>query len=569
MSTDFDYGAWLVELKAAADDELFAKLAECKPPQEPLARAQLREALVKVLKGKVASPAGVADACLGAAGDRAKERDPSDNRPLLPSTGDLRDLTAKAWTHIDGWRSETDHRRFIGRYGTAIARLENAKGNLTTVTIDRARAVNLLAECIAWTNDGDPTFPPPIVAENLLVTPDPPVPSLERIVEVPVLGADGSVRDQAGYDPVTCCFLRPADGLRVRPVKTRPTAADVKEARDLIRELVADFPFRGKAEGDTGDHERAHAYSVLLQPFVRALIPGPTPLHLFDAPAPGTGKTLCAEALSVPALGGRKLPSFAEAHGDEEWRKRITAKLRDAPEYVLIDNIRRQLNSSSLASALTTSSVEDRLLGVSEMVHLPVRCVWIVTGNNATLSDEMTRRCARVRMDAQCEFPEDRDVEFKHPDLLAWAQEQRGELIWATLSLARDWIVAGRPDPVLGARLGGFEGWMHVVGGILEHAELGTILGNTGELRKANRDPSLGTFLEAVWLRLGPREWAAREAVELGQQHLEIGMGPDAQLAQVLGIKLRSFVDRPFTNYTLRRGDDSDHSALWKVEKTS
>jgi len=493
-------------------------------------------------------------------------------RPAMHVAGDLDDMTTEAWAHVVAWSSRVDHRRFLARYGTSIVGLEEVDGGLVTVAWTRARALHVLARAVAWVRgEGDKTrsaFPPKEIADNLLVTPNPPLPALERIVEVPVIGADGTVRTDAGYDPATRCFLQPAPGLVVEAVRSHPTARDVTRARGLLRELVADFPFKGHGDGDDGAHERTHAYAALLAPFVRALIDGPTPLHLIEAPSPGSGKSLLAAAVAAPTLGVRPLPAMTEAAGDE-WRKRITAKLRLAPSFVLLDNLRNVLDSSSLASALTATTVEDRLLGASEMVAVPVRCTWLATANNPALSDEMTRRAVRTRLDAEVEFPEERDG-FLHPHLLQWAREHRGELVWSALTLSREWVTAGRPDPSPPARLGGYEAWTHVVGGILEHAGLGTVLGNTGELRTVARDGGPGAFLAAAWTRFGPAEWTSTAAIELGQEHLDLGSGGDSQLAHALGNRLRLIVDRPFGEYVLRRpGRTQANTARWTVEKVA
>ena len=54
----------------------------------------------------------------------------------------------------------------------------------------------------------------------------------------------------------------------------------------------------------------------------------------------------------------------------------------DSPEVVVIDNIRGTLDSAAVSSVLTSTVWGDRRLGVSELVHLPVRCTWAATGNN-------------------------------------------------------------------------------------------------------------------------------------------------------------------------------------------
>ena len=113
----------------------------------------------------------------------------------------------------------------------------------------------------------------------------------------------------------------------------------------------------------------------MLQPFMRDLIRGPVPNHIFDAPAPGTGKTLMARAALLPCTrpaGGRD----GDCRDEEEWRKRIGAKLMAAAPVVFMDNIKTgtPFDSAALASAITSyPKWEDRRLGVSEMPQMPVR----------------------------------------------------------------------------------------------------------------------------------------------------------------------------------------------------
>ena len=73
------------------------------------------------------------------------------------------------------------------------------------------------------------------------------------------------------------------------------------------------------------------------------MIDGPTPLHLIEKPTPGTGATLMVDAVATIVTGGG-VSVMVEGRDDEEWRKRITAKLRQVPSLILIDNLRRQLD---------------------------------------------------------------------------------------------------------------------------------------------------------------------------------------------------------------------------------
>ena len=219
----------------------------------------------------------------------------------------------------------------------------------------------------------------------------------------------------------------------------QPTSLEVDRAKHFILdELLGDFLF-------VNDRECVHAVELLILPFVRALIDGPTPLHLIEKPTPGTGATLLTDVLIYPATG-RPIAAMTEGRDEDEWRKRLTAKLRTGSAAVLIDNLKRPLVSASVAAAITSTVWEDRILGTSDMTRLPVRCAWIATGNNPTLSSEIARRTVRIRLNAKQDRPWLRD-RFRHPDLRLWVSAHRHELVAAALTLVRAWIAAGKPDP--------------------------------------------------------------------------------------------------------------------------
>lgn len=170
-----------------------------------------------------------------------------------------------------------------------------------------------------------------------------------------------------------------------------------------------------------------------------------------------------------------------------------------------LDNINRKIEGAELASALTTGRWTDRLLGFTKTVNVPVRCTWIFAANNPDMSNEIRRRCIRIRLDAKVERPELR-TNFKHKDLEGWVRANRGELIWACLTLIQNWIAKERPEgnaPVKGS----FEQWSRVMGGILECAGVDGFLGNEDALRE--RADSEGRakreFLSTWWDEYGEK----------------------------------------------------------------
>ena len=344
----------------------------------------------------------------------------------------------------------------------------------------------------------------------------------------------------------------------------RPTPVEVAAARGLIcDDLLGDFPFVSPAE-------RAHAVALLLLGFLRAMVDGPTPLHLIEKPTPGTGATLMVDAIAT-ILTGAGASVMTEGRDDEEWRKRVTAKLRQIPSLVLIDNLRHKLDSSAVAAALTAPFWEDRILGVSEMARLPIRCVWIATGNNPEFSNEMARRLVRIRLDAHVERPWQRNG-FRHPDLMIWVRANRARLVAACLTLCQAWIAAGRPR---GTRtIGSYENWAQIMGGVLEVAGIEGFLGNLDEMMEASDSEGAvwRGFVSAWWNRFGTAEVGTGDLYELanGEPPLPLGSGNEKSQRTRLGKSLGRMRDRVFAvegrKVRLRALGVSHQAKRWQLE---
>jgi putative DNA primase/helicase len=494
--------------------------------------------------------------------DGAEWRSRLGERPTIVLSGDLADVTRAAWAAIDAANSPP----FLFSLGSLPVRLErDDSGALVTrvLTLDRARYVLArVAEFIepkkgrgAAAKPAEDTFPPLAVVHDVLAKPEPPLPKLTSIVEVPVLTRDGRIREVPGYDPAAGVYFEPPSGFVLPAVPAHPTARDLVAAVALIADdLLGDFPFLSLTE-------RAHAIGLLVLPFVRELIDGPTPLHVAEAPGPGHGKTLLLHALLAPALGR---PPALMAHpggrNDEEMRKRLTAILASGCRAAVFDNLHGRLDSAALATALTAREWTDRLLGRTEMTSFPVTIIWAASANNATLSLEMARRSVRMRLDAGAERPWQR-TGFRHSNLMAWTLEHRPALVAAALTMGRAWIDAGRPPGPRG--LGMFESWARVVGGILTVAGLEGFLGNLDDLYEtADRDGAeLRAFIAAWWAAHGSERRAAADLVTLEPLPGRVAEGKDTGCTRRLGNLLADLRDRRFTVA------DADATLTVKVEQ--
>ena len=469
---------------------------------------------------------------------------PAGKLPVLRAdNGDLAEVTDRCW---DTLRAANDP-PWLYRCAARPAWIEPDDGGRPVpkeLTENRLRHV--LAQLITWssrTKTGDlaPAYPPAGVVANLLATPDPDLPVLAGIVTAPVFGAAGELLTTPGYHPATELLYLPPAGFAVPPVPDQPSATEIAAARALLLDdMLGDFPFVGEAE-------RAHVLALLLLPFLRPMIKGPTPLHLIEKPEAGTGATLMVDAIAIVTTGS-SVNVMVEGRDDEEWRKRLTAKLREIPSLVLIDNLRRTLDSAPLAAALTAPVWDDRILGKSENVHFPIRCTWIATGNNPQFSNEMARRLVRIRLDAETDQPWLRDG-FRHQNLLGWVRENRGRLVAACLTLGRAWIAAGSPRHA--RTIGSFEEWSHVVGGVLDVAGVPGFLGNLKETyQTTNAEGSAqSVFITAWWGRHGALPVGTAELFDLAvtcDPALPVGDGSERSQRIRLGKLLGSLRDRVF-----------------------
>jgi hypothetical protein len=397
----------------------------------------------------------------------------------------LREIVSDAWFAIHRANEHGGtiypHIPFLFHRAGRLVRLVIGEFGPEIDEMDEDAVFGLLARTADWhraTEDADvETSPPRDAARDMLAYPDLHLPMLEGVISTPVFGRQGELIMTDGYHRDDRLWLSPDPSLDLGPVPDEPTAEHVAAARALLLDdLLVDFPFV-----DASD--RAHAIAAMVLPFIRRMIDGPTPMHLIEAPTMGSGKGLLANLISITATGAaceaRTLPE-----SEDEIRKMLTAELMKGRPIILLDNAndRKQLHSSSLASVLTSVRWTDRKLGESIMASVPNHAVWLMTANNPNLHLELTRRCIRIRIDPRVDRPWKR-TSFKHPEIATWAKENRAALVGAIVTLIRAWMAAGKP--LDRARLGSFERWSSVIGGILDVAGIPGFLANLDQLYEA------------------------------------------------------------------------------------
>jgi hypothetical protein len=493
---------------------------------------------------------------------------------IVVNNRQLPDVTAEA---IEALSARNDPPEIFVRAGRLVRVREDENGSPQIQPMDDPHIKGRLARVanyVRTTEKGETkVIPPDWLVKDVGQLPHWPFPSLEAVVEAPIMRPDGTIFDTPGYDPKTRLYYRPGEGFDVGAIPAAPTKADTRRAIRLLDEAVGEFPYEDGASA-------ANTLALMLTPLVRQAVNGPVPLALIDKPQAGTGGSLLAETIAIIG-SGRTAEMLGAPRDEEEWRKQITAKLAAGATMVTVDNVEGALYAPSLARALTARTWTDRVLGRSETVTVSQRATWIATGNNIQLRGDLPRRCYWIRLDARESRPWQRE-NFKHPDLLSWVTKNRGRLVHALLVLARAWFAAGEPKAPDLPRLGSFEVWAATVGGMVAFAGIPGFLGNLAALydQADAGGAEWETFLQAWWEELDaskPITVAELSKVVTSNDDLRGALPGD--LAEAFGKSAGSFSRRLGTALAKRAGtrygEDGMHivragefrrAVRWKLE---
>ena len=380
--------------------------------------------------------------------------------------------------------------------------------------------------------------PPAFVSADMVASPRRDLPAIETVVYAPTLGRDGGLLIDPGYHASDALWYEAERAVRT-------VRMSVPEARGVLEDWLADFPFARQSD-------RAHALALFLLPFVRRLIDGPTPVHLLEAPQPGTGKSLLGQVL-MRVAHGRDVPLAPWDRDEKERKKTITTYLMAGRAVVFFDNVKGQISSESFENATTSRRWVDRVLGITGDVEVPIFAVWLMTSNNATMSPDMARRTCRIRLVRHTPFDA---TTARHPDIEAWTDEHRDELVSAALTLIGDWLLRGRPG--CSGTLATYEAWARVVGGILANAGVEGFLSDRAEFLE-RADPTTAEWAALVEAWIADCDGAGRSATDLLQlcdkldvlQRETEGSSERARATR-FGSALRARIDASFGGRQLR-----------------
>jgi len=399
------------------------------------------------------------------------------------------------------------------------------------------------------------------------------IPYIKGLISAPVIRPDGSLLLDAGYDSDVGLCYRPAPALILPPIPENPTKEDaITAANFVMNEVLKDFPFVDNAS-------KANALAAFLTPIIRPMIKGCVPMTLVDKPSPGTGASKLLDLISIVATG-RPMAALSPPGDEEEWRKLITGLMRDGAALVCLDNIASDLKADALSRVLSSIIWKDRTLGKPDAVEYPQRAAWYATGNNLTLSGDIPRRSYLLQLDAKMARPWERTA-FRHANINQWTEENRGALLAALLTMARAWVVAGRPS---GCKtiIGGFDEWVTIAGGILSFADVTGFLDNLPKLYEEvdSGSDEWGEFFQAWydWRTIGVSSNDVLD--EVRNPYTALGKCTPPELAEKIkfhspgdakkvGLALRKKLNVRYKNGFMLSQEDDTHAKrkVWKVLK--
>lgn len=403
---------------------------------------------------------------------------------------------------------------------------------------------------------------PDLVAKTLVARPSPGFRPLTSVIRTPTLRPDGSILEQPGYDSATGLYYLP-DDVSYAPIAQEPTRAKALAALRFLGEPLQDFPF-------CTDAHRAGALCYLMTCVLRSAIDGVTPGFGFDAPDPGTGKTLFARMGGWIAQG--KDPALeAYRHEVEEQEKRATSTLLQGKPIVIWDNIRHRFGSEITDLLITGRYFTGRVLGSSSMPDLLNNTVWCFNGNNLRLNNaDSIRRLIWIRMAYPKGDPTKR-TDFKIHGLQKWVIARREKLVRACLTVARYGVLNPKPLPPYAS----FEEWSVLIRqpvvDLLENPEADPLNGFPSEDPDIYEEGAAIAAFYAEWLNIidhpltynAPSKWTICEMLKndsLRDQIAQLAPGDQDKRAKAFGELLKRWKGRA----VLITGE-SEYRGSWRL----
>ena len=359
--------------------------------------------------------------------------------------------------------------------------------------------------------DIEKPYPVPVpqqVIAKMLDNPSTLAPVVRGLVSHPVITPDGVVINKEGINPATGLILQYGGAQFWTPNKV--SRKDAGKSVERIKEsLFSEYRFR-ETPGH-GDLYRTAAVALLLTGVNRRLLDN-SPAGAVIANVQGTGKTTLMRSIHV-VLTGRDMPVSTLSSNQDESNKAMLAMLLESPAMVCFDNVLDgfEISDPTLAKAITSPFFKGRVLGRSQEVSVPTNTLFIVNGNNITLSADLVRRFLTIQLTTDTARPEQR--KFAHADVVQHTLSLRESIILDCLKITKAYIDADCPlNHDENVASSGFGMWDRMVRLPLLWACDVDVLGTFDLNREqSTEEQSMVGVMQCLWTIFGSRNFSSSE----------------------------------------------------------
>ncbi|MEO5712582.1 MAG: hypothetical protein ABIT37_03765 [Luteolibacter sp.] len=238
---------------------------------------------------------------------------------------------------------------------------------------------------------------------------------------------------------------------------------DLERAVAYLRDLLKDFPF-----GDVGRSlavQIAAMLTVYCQLLFEPLVK--FPMIFFNANREGSGKSRLAEFCIYPVYGEADSLTFAD---NDEFTKKLDTWAKKGVAYTFLDDVSGYVDNNDLNRWLTSPKWSIRKMHSQDDQSFLNQTLTALTGNQATLSKDLTRRMLMVDLFSP-ELAKDRQSKLSMTIDQEWlaAPENRGNMLSALYALVRNWTEAHACKRYEKA-IPSFEGWSRMIPAIVTAA---------------------------------------------------------------------------------------------------
>lgn len=370
------------------------------------------------------------------------------------------------------------------------------------------------------------------------------IPQLTRVLpaRLPVWNADrtGVRLLDVGYDPEHQVYV-----TRNAP---EVEEMDVDDALAFFRSVLRSFPW-----GDEG-RSMAAQMSAQVGMFVQMLFPQAlaVPLFYWNANMEGSGKSILAEMVLAAVYGHCETGDFGQG---DEFLKRLMSRALSYSSYFFMDDVAGMVRSQALNRWIVQPYWSDRKMHSHEELKVPKRCMTLITGNQATLSEDLIRRGVIIDLFSEKSASErlaERGCEHEVTSEWLSKPETRSKMLSSMWAMVQFWASEGCPN---GSRpIPSFVTWSEIVGGIVETCGFGDPFAPAG-LQDG------GDKWHTEWMQLFSAIVRRFDPTNIG---VEIPLPEWCAVAREHGLYLEKLGDVEVTRMYLE-----DHPRLWKVPNDS